>query len=396
MPVPTKIDVRRALTDTPLARLHEHELLTGKVRKRPRITWTSFHRSRYPKAALALALDAQKKLALGEYGAIDLFARMAAGLSLNGAPFDLVAAATRVIADECRHAEYCLRMASLCGRTRGVRARRYARVRRCSRRRPLGFEELDAFMLEVAAIGETLAAALLAACQRRAQGSNCGARFSPPSWVTRSTTRGSVGTTLRGAHLNGRKRRSSARRTVRVSWSWASRRNSGRAATRRRRAAKPRARSAYSIPFHSVTSCARHGRRDRAGARRSRTGGIPRMAHSQARRKIAASPSARWPRRSVSPPGASSRERGRALTMARAPRKLAARPGGARRDAVRLALRRWPPPWVLGLGRGFTWSPTGARLLAIAFRRPIAGAPRFGAQSRGGSSFLSPQRARAR
>ena len=30
MPVPTKIDVRRALTDTPLARLHEHELLTGK------------------------------------------------------------------------------------------------------------------------------------------------------------------------------------------------------------------------------------------------------------------------------------------------------------------------------------------------------------------------------
>ena len=164
----TVVDVGHVLTATPLARQHEHELATARIRRRPRIPWSAFRRGRYPEAALALAADAQRSLAIGEYGSIDLFAWIASAMSLGGVPFDLVAASTRILADECRHAELCLRMASLCaGRdltievdTRGFSAGK--------RRRALTIDELDLLFLEVAALGETLAAALLNACRRRA------------------------------------------------------------------------------------------------------------------------------------------------------------------------------------------------------------------------------------
>jgi hypothetical protein len=162
------IRVGRVLTGTPLARQHEHELETGKVRRRPRIPWGSFRRARYPERALALAADAQKNLAIGEYGSIDLFAWTASALSLNGAPFDIVAAATRMLADECRHAEYCLRMAALCaGRDLTIPVNR--RGFGGTDLRPLELAELDRVFVEVAAVGETLAAALLDACRRRAR-----------------------------------------------------------------------------------------------------------------------------------------------------------------------------------------------------------------------------------
>jgi hypothetical protein len=168
MPRPETLRVRHALTATPLARLHEHELATGQVRRRPKIPWASFRRDRYPEAALALAADAQKNLAIGEYGSIDLFAWTASALALNGAPFDVVAAATRMLADECRHAELCLRMASLCaGRDLTIPVNRFGFGGKDPR--PLELGELDLVFVEVAAIGETLAAALLDACRRRAR-----------------------------------------------------------------------------------------------------------------------------------------------------------------------------------------------------------------------------------
>ena len=71
------LQVRRVLTDTPLARLHEHRLAgRGGKRAKP-IPFSAFDRTKYPAPALALATDAQTKLALGEYGAVDLFAWMA-------------------------------------------------------------------------------------------------------------------------------------------------------------------------------------------------------------------------------------------------------------------------------------------------------------------------------
>ena len=49
------VQVRRVLTETPLARQHE-KTLEGKVtRKRPAIDFARFDRSRYPRSALALA-----------------------------------------------------------------------------------------------------------------------------------------------------------------------------------------------------------------------------------------------------------------------------------------------------------------------------------------------------
>jgi hypothetical protein len=159
--------VRRVLTETPLARQHERALITGGARKRPEIPWSSFVRSDYPDAALRLAFDHQQKLAVGEYGAVDLFARLASALSLHGAPIDIVAAAARTISDEIRHADYCLRMASLVSGTDAVievDPRGFGSVWKG----PASLEELDIALLEISAIGETLAAALLMACKERA------------------------------------------------------------------------------------------------------------------------------------------------------------------------------------------------------------------------------------
>jgi hypothetical protein len=161
------VKVRRALTDTPLARQHEH-MLTGRGRKVRPIPWSRFDRSRYPEPALALAYDAQRMLATGEYGAIDLFARLASALAQNGAPFDLVASAARIPMDEMRHADYAIRMAALIGAKSEVAidvdaagsARRWAK--------PMGMEELDRLMVELPTISETLALALLSACKDRA------------------------------------------------------------------------------------------------------------------------------------------------------------------------------------------------------------------------------------
>jgi hypothetical protein len=160
-----KIQIRRILTETPLAR--QHELRLEKDRRRPVIPWASFRRASYPKAALDLAFDAQLALAAGEYGAVDLFARIASALALAGAPFDLVAEASRIVSDEIRHADYCYRMALLCGDREPVSTVDNAGYTRISQL-PLAMEDLDLVLMEISAVGETLAAALLTACQRRA------------------------------------------------------------------------------------------------------------------------------------------------------------------------------------------------------------------------------------
>ena len=165
MAKPRTIQIRRVLTETPLAR--QHELRLEKDRRRPVIPFKSFRRESYPKPALDLAFNAQLALAAGEYSAVDLFARIASAMSLVGAPFDLVAEASRIVNDEIRHADYCYRMAALCGDRDAVTNFDTAGFTRISQL-PLAIEELDYVLMEVSAIGETLAAALLTACQRRA------------------------------------------------------------------------------------------------------------------------------------------------------------------------------------------------------------------------------------
>lgn len=161
---------RRILSQTPLARAHER-LLGVRVGGRPKpIPWSSFRPDRYPPAARALAREAMIALAAGEYGAVVGFAKVAAALALRGAPFDLVALATRLPTDELRHAELAIQMAALLGDGEREAVALEPDLRRLEREDPCQWEPaaLDALMAEVPAISETLSTALLAACRDRA------------------------------------------------------------------------------------------------------------------------------------------------------------------------------------------------------------------------------------
>ena len=163
---PTRRTVRRELTKTPLARQHDL-VVTGRERRGVTIAWSRFDRARYPEPALALAAHAQRSLAAGEYNAITLFARIASALALHGAPIDLVTAAARVPGDEARHADLAMRMAALLADDDGAILIDQVALEG-QWQQPMSHESLDGTMVEVAAIGETLAAALLTGCRRRA------------------------------------------------------------------------------------------------------------------------------------------------------------------------------------------------------------------------------------
>jgi hypothetical protein len=162
-----RIRIRRALTATPLARQHDRTLSGRTTRKVVEVPWSKFDRTRYPKPALALACNAQTMLATGEYEAVDLFSRIAAGMVDNGVPIDLIAAATRAATDEIRHCDYAFRLAALCGGGEvAIEMRKGRALARWGR--TLDLETLDGMVIEIPAIGEALACALLAASRDRA------------------------------------------------------------------------------------------------------------------------------------------------------------------------------------------------------------------------------------
>jgi hypothetical protein len=162
-----RLEVRAALSGTPLARRHE-QTLVGKLARIPKaLPWAAFRPAEHPRAALALATDFWLGLAQGEYAAVGLFTKIASALTAAGAPFDLVYAATVASGDETRHAEYALRMASLSGAKEATISLDAAAFG--SHLAPIGSaEELDFTLVSSVAISETLATALLTACQRRA------------------------------------------------------------------------------------------------------------------------------------------------------------------------------------------------------------------------------------
>jgi len=168
MTVATTLSLRGALSNTPLARRHE-QLVSGKLSRAPKaLPWATFEREDHAADALALALDLWSGLALGEYAAVSLFAEIAAGLTFTGAPLDFVYAATQVSTDETRHADHCLRMASLCaGEERALQVPPGALHEGLA---PLvDIEEVDFAMLHYVAVSETLATALLTECKRLAR-----------------------------------------------------------------------------------------------------------------------------------------------------------------------------------------------------------------------------------
>jgi hypothetical protein len=155
----------RTVSQTPLARAHEHRLSAAGRLGRRGIRWSPFRREKYPAAALALGADALVELATGEYEAFVGFSQVSSALALVGAPFDIVAAAAEVPSDEIRHAEYALRLAGL---MRGCQPGEIAigvahdKLQRLSARR-WTLEAVDGMMAAVPAIHETLSAAFIAA-----------------------------------------------------------------------------------------------------------------------------------------------------------------------------------------------------------------------------------------
>lgn len=145
--------LRRALTRTPLARQFER-------RNKRDVPFKSFDRTKYPVSALRVAAMAQSSLAVGEWMAVDLFARLTAALSTVSAPIDLVAAAAKIPTDEIRHADLALRMAATLTDD-DVPAPNVEPERHTMLAAPMSLEALDVAMLELPAIGETLACALL-------------------------------------------------------------------------------------------------------------------------------------------------------------------------------------------------------------------------------------------
>lgn len=161
------IRLTRVLSSTPLSELHDQAIRGELARGSRELPWQAFERARYPEEALALARDLFCKLAGGEYSAVALFAQITASLALNHAPIDFVAASARVSSDEIRHADYCLRMASLCQGSE-VTVDVPSAALASDIPHSLSLVELDFLMLKYAAVGETLAAALLTECRRRA------------------------------------------------------------------------------------------------------------------------------------------------------------------------------------------------------------------------------------
>jgi len=166
----TRSPFRRTVSDTPLARQLNAEVERRRGRReRRQIPWESFDRSKYPEPALALAYDAQRMLATGEYLAVEGFSRLTGSLAHHGAPFDIIAAAAAIPSDEIAHAELAVHMAALCaGKEREEVELEVQRMRPKGVAAIFSLEELDRVMTITSAIGETISAALLAACAAEA------------------------------------------------------------------------------------------------------------------------------------------------------------------------------------------------------------------------------------
>lgn len=98
----------------PLALTEEHEAIA-----RPRkgeIRWDSFDRSAYASDVLDAAAELWKIRAVQEMHSLALFTELASKLHLFGAPLDWSGAFARMIADEVRHTDLCLKMCDALGR----------------------------------------------------------------------------------------------------------------------------------------------------------------------------------------------------------------------------------------------------------------------------------------
>ncbi len=160
----------RSVTGGPLTRLMALEVAGRSTRRTIEVPWSRFSAKDHPDAALAIAYDAMRWLASGEYVAVEGFARLLVGFSWHQVPHDLITACARIPGDEIRHAELALHAASrLSGKKESevpmpIDGRRPASPPDV--RAPLG--QLDILVATLPALLETIAVALLSEARRRA------------------------------------------------------------------------------------------------------------------------------------------------------------------------------------------------------------------------------------
>lgn len=110
--------LRRTSLAEGLKLTEEHEAV---VRPRTRtgiIAWQEFDRAAFTPAELAAAADVWETRAVQEMHSLALFSELASQLHLLGAPLDWSGAFARMIADEVRHTDLCLRMCEALGHPR--------------------------------------------------------------------------------------------------------------------------------------------------------------------------------------------------------------------------------------------------------------------------------------
>lgn len=101
-------------SDDRLALTEEHEAIA-----RPRkgeIRWDAFDRAAHAGHVLDAAADLWRTRAVQEMHSLALFTELASKLHLFGAPLDWSGAFARMIADEVRHTDLCLKMCDALGR----------------------------------------------------------------------------------------------------------------------------------------------------------------------------------------------------------------------------------------------------------------------------------------
>ena len=106
----------RRLSGGELALTREHELVAAP--RHGAIAWSAFDPSAYEPSVLSAAADLWATRAEQELCSLGIFTDLAAQIQRLGAPLDWSGAFARMIADEARHTDLCLRMCETLGHPR--------------------------------------------------------------------------------------------------------------------------------------------------------------------------------------------------------------------------------------------------------------------------------------
>ncbi|MFT3712200.1 MAG: ferritin-like domain-containing protein [Archangium sp.] len=96
----------------------EHELVAQP--RKGTIDWASFNRSQFDEASLETARTLWSHRAFTEFHSLTHFSQLSSQLHLLGAPLDWSGAFARMVSDEVRHTELCLRMVEALGGSRDL------------------------------------------------------------------------------------------------------------------------------------------------------------------------------------------------------------------------------------------------------------------------------------